>query len=506
MTQSIYKAILYIDENIKRDIDLQQVADHVGYSLSYLHNVFFKVMGQSLACYIRKKKMKLAAERLVFGMDNILDIALGAGYSSHEAFTRAFKEEYNVTPKSFRANPLNRELFMRMGRDRSEHSIKNENTLHTKGGNVIMKTSGGMKNLEGVRQVGFYNGSGWCPEDIPFTSCMSAVMEHLGEYYPVKQLGAHGQEWNQHMGNVYFLGWSGMAFGLLWKMGWHQEVGDLMMADDPQELVRRTFQAAGRGYHVVSGKNGGDFTSEIIKSIDNGVPVLAFGVIGPPECCIITGYADGGDSVIGWNFFQDMDVFDKTGTITLPSGQFMRSGWQEHTLSLIIIDDKTDKPDIKLLDRNSLKNAVKIAETPEVNGYISGHAAYDAWAKQVLSDEGITQVMSDTLRANFDVHNMTVGNIAEARAWAARYIWDMMEERYPDGEAAKLLDAAACCYDDIHSLMWDAWNVLGGNGNPDAYIKFADNENRKKISDIIKKAHKKDMQAVENIKKALEVL
>ncbi len=84
--------------------------------------------------------------------------------------------------------------------------------------------------------------------------------------------------------------------------------------------------------------------------------MLAFGVIGPPECCIITGYADGGDSVIGWNFFQDMDGFDKSGTITLPSGQFMRTGWQQHTLSLIIIDEKIDKPDIKLLDKASLKN------------------------------------------------------------------------------------------------------------------------------------------------------
>ncbi len=257
---------------------------------------------------------------------------------------------------------------------------------------------------------------------------------------------------------------------------------------------------------MVSDKTGGDFTAEVVKSIDNGAPVLAFGVIGPPECCIITGYADGGDSVMGWNFFQDMDGFDKSGTITLPSGQFMRTGWQQHTLSLIIIDEKIDKPDIKLLDKASLKNAVKIAETPEVNGYISGHAAYDAWAKQVLNDEGIAQVMSDTLRANFDVHNMTVGNVAEARAWAARYIWDMMEERYLSSEAGKLLDDAACCYDDIHSLMWDAWNVLGGNGNPDAYIKFQDRKNRERIANIIKKARNKDMQATENIKKALEMM
>ncbi len=236
MIQSVHKAILYIDENIRRDIDLQQVADHVGYSLSYLHNIFFKVTGQSLASYIRKKKMKLAAARLIFGGDNILGIALDAGYSSHEAFTRAFKEEYSATPKSFRENPLNLELFMRLGMDRSQHSIKNENTLHAKGGNIIMKTSGGMKNLEGVRQVSFYNGSNWCPEDIPFTSCMSAVIEYLGERYPIKQMGAHGQKWNQHMGNVYYLGWSGMAFGLLWKSGWHQEVTDLMMSDDPQDI------------------------------------------------------------------------------------------------------------------------------------------------------------------------------------------------------------------------------------------------------------------------------
>ena len=41
----------------------------------------------------------------------------------------------------------------------------------------------------------------------------------------------------------------------------------------------------------------------IIESIrDRGRPVIAHGVIGPPEECIIAGYDEGGDVSVGWNF------------------------------------------------------------------------------------------------------------------------------------------------------------------------------------------------------------
>lgn len=45
--------------------------------------------------------------------------------------------------------------------------------------------------------------------------------------------------------------------------------------------------------------------SEIRASIDAGRPVLAFGVYGPPECCVVTGYDQDGATLIGWNYHQD---------------------------------------------------------------------------------------------------------------------------------------------------------------------------------------------------------
>ena len=41
----------------------------------------------------------------------ILDVALKYGYNSHEAFTRAFKSVWNITPSEYRKNPVRYELF-----------------------------------------------------------------------------------------------------------------------------------------------------------------------------------------------------------------------------------------------------------------------------------------------------------------------------------------------------------------------------------------------------------
>ena len=47
-------------------------------------------------------------------------------------------------------------------------------------------------------------------------------------------------------------------------------------------------------------------TQRIMDSINRGIPVLAFGVVGPSDCCIITGYDQGGDVLLGWSTYQDI--------------------------------------------------------------------------------------------------------------------------------------------------------------------------------------------------------
>jgi AraC family transcriptional regulator len=52
--------------------------------------------------YVRARRLTATAQALAAGARNILSIALEAGYGSHEAFTRAFRERFGQTPETVR--------------------------------------------------------------------------------------------------------------------------------------------------------------------------------------------------------------------------------------------------------------------------------------------------------------------------------------------------------------------------------------------------------------------
>jgi AraC family transcriptional regulator len=53
--------------------------------------------------YVRARRLSEAARALAAGAPDILSVALEAGYGSHEAFTRAFRDRFGVTPEAVRA-------------------------------------------------------------------------------------------------------------------------------------------------------------------------------------------------------------------------------------------------------------------------------------------------------------------------------------------------------------------------------------------------------------------
>src|SRR4051812_43708505 len=57
----------------------------------------------SLTGYLRGRRLSEAAKRLMQGAPDILGVALDAGYGSHEAFTRAFRQQFGCTPEQLRA-------------------------------------------------------------------------------------------------------------------------------------------------------------------------------------------------------------------------------------------------------------------------------------------------------------------------------------------------------------------------------------------------------------------
>jgi len=97
------KALWYIESHLADDLSLDRIADVVGVSPFHLGRAFPSFTGSSLAAYIRARRLSQAARALAAGAPDILSVALDTGYGSHEAFTRAFRQHFAVTPEDVRA-------------------------------------------------------------------------------------------------------------------------------------------------------------------------------------------------------------------------------------------------------------------------------------------------------------------------------------------------------------------------------------------------------------------
>jgi AraC family transcriptional regulator len=74
-------------------------------SRSHFDRVIRAVAGEPPIAFRRRLLLERAAYRLAIAGDDILEIALEAGYSSHEAFVRAFRRAYGVNPSEWRSAP-----------------------------------------------------------------------------------------------------------------------------------------------------------------------------------------------------------------------------------------------------------------------------------------------------------------------------------------------------------------------------------------------------------------
>ncbi|AFL53896.1 AraC family transcriptional regulator [Sinorhizobium fredii] len=99
---AIGRAIWFIESHFAKTISLEQIAGAAGLSRYHLSRVFGLATGRSISAYIRGRRLSSAALLLANGHSTILEVALDAGYGSHEAFTRAFREQFGVTPESIR--------------------------------------------------------------------------------------------------------------------------------------------------------------------------------------------------------------------------------------------------------------------------------------------------------------------------------------------------------------------------------------------------------------------
>ena len=282
--------------------------------------------------------------------------------------------------------------------------------------------------LSGVPRVGFYQGGERCPEDFPFPACLRACLDYFGQGFGYRLISAYNSTWRLDNTYTCLMGFSGCAFRLAWQ-GDH--AGMMGTPADTWAPFRRAFAASGYALTLVdpAGRHADEqlYRDAILHSLrDLGRPVIALGVIGPPEACLVTGYDENGDVLMGWNFFQDFPEYNH-GVAYEASGEFRKRDWFASTQNLLIFGEQQPAAPQGPAYRDALGWALEVMRAPVTwdgprnAGRHNGIAAFQAWANALLRDEDFPKDMAG-LRERFLAHDDAVGMVAEGRWYAAKFM------------------------------------------------------------------------------------
>ncbi|MDU7337886.1 MAG: helix-turn-helix transcriptional regulator [Clostridium sp.] len=95
-----------IQNRNSEEITLQYLSRKLGYSEFHTTRKFKEISGMQFRDYLRNRKLAFALKEIRDSDKSILDIAFDYGFSSHEAFTRAFKRTYGISPSEYRKKPM----------------------------------------------------------------------------------------------------------------------------------------------------------------------------------------------------------------------------------------------------------------------------------------------------------------------------------------------------------------------------------------------------------------
>ena len=98
----IHRAQDFIEDNLGRVLTLEEIARAACFSPYHFHRIFSAMVGESVAAYVRRLLLERAAMQLGHSPESVTQIALGAGYDSVDAFTRAFRGHMGMLPSEYR--------------------------------------------------------------------------------------------------------------------------------------------------------------------------------------------------------------------------------------------------------------------------------------------------------------------------------------------------------------------------------------------------------------------
>jgi AraC family transcriptional regulator len=121
----IHAVVEYIDRHLDQRLDLGTLAEVANFSPFHFHRLFGALMGEALGDYLRRRRLEVAAIRMRSQqLVPVLDVALGVGFGSAEAFTRAFRARFDCSPTQWR-NRKNSQMPRKLDQDARGSKPKN---------------------------------------------------------------------------------------------------------------------------------------------------------------------------------------------------------------------------------------------------------------------------------------------------------------------------------------------------------------------------------------------
>lgn len=105
MKQTLQKIIDYIEDNLKAELDVTELAKMCGYSVFHFYRLFQGVTGMPVMQYIQRRRLLYAIWEMN-GKETRIDIVLQYGFETYAGFYRAFQRMFHMTPSEYLKNGM----------------------------------------------------------------------------------------------------------------------------------------------------------------------------------------------------------------------------------------------------------------------------------------------------------------------------------------------------------------------------------------------------------------
>lgn len=494
----IWSTASFIETRLREPIVYSELEETVGFTYRHIRETFKEHTGVTLSRYILIRRIANSAFDIVHTTKSLTEIASDYMFESYDTFTRAFKRYTNHLPSDFR----NHLMLAKVGRKRilvgmyGPVIINIEGISNSKKKNCLSVSpcepqlsegKDSMNQIEKTKDSCILYGVPKVSYSIegatPFCVSLRACLNYMG----------------QQIDYDYIMAASGAAFRLRWNTacwdGGNVDIANIY--EDRYEAYRRAFEATGRSVTILKRENSNkkEFIRFIKSEIDEGRPVIALGIIGPPEACLITGYRNEGATLLGWNCFQENQEFAKNVS-TDATGYYITDSWWENecTEAVMSVGEKQEQlrsykeiltSALELLTKQSITYYGK--EHKVTAEYAGGQLAYEFWAKCVADDKefpknAILPILFERVVCQIDAQDM----VGEGRNCAAGFL----EQIGKDNESiAELCKQAANYFRKAAECAFKMNECKGGFLQDETVIrKFVEPETRKQIVQLINQA------------------